>query len=136
MAPRVSSAVVNNATVYLNAPDGSRMPLGNARERPFRSCTRELCVRAHKCTRAMFSQQERATPSLLFTSGNVEFHATYFGQRGGNVLGEVSVEFGRNAEFENSGATGARSNNSLDAPPRSLVTRTVRAFYSARGHSR
>lgn len=27
-------------------------------------------------------------------------------------------------------------NNSPDAPPRSLVTRAVRAFYSARDHSR
>jgi len=63
----------------------------------------------------------------------------------GNVLGKVIMANGKRCvkgtsavgvweRTRNSGATGAWSNNSLDAPPRSLVTRTVRAFYSARGH--
>lgn len=69
----------------------------------------------------------------------------YFGEVGGEGVtfqersDEVRGGRGKrveNMEFENSGATGARSNNSLDAPPRSSVTRTVRAFYSARGDSR
>lgn len=32
-APPVYQTLVNNTTVYLNVPDGSRMPLGNARKR-------------------------------------------------------------------------------------------------------
>lgn len=57
--------------------------------------------------------------------------------RANGVWRQDTQSFSRAREFENCPYRGgAPSNNSPDAPSRSLVTRTVRAFYSARGHSR
>jgi len=66
----VYQALVNNTTVYLNVPDGFRMPLGNAREQPLYlyARTRELCIRerAHISARMIFSKkgQHPRTPPI------------------------------------------------------------------------
>lgn len=109
-----------------------------------------LLPRVHAYINAcgVFSQQERAikaTPLEFFASVDAEISRNILRPAEKTFSGERSA-WRERREMQGSGicergirefsrARDVRSNNSPDAPPRSLVTRTVRAFYSARGHS-
>lgn len=151
--------LVNNTTVYLNVPDGSRMPTWERSETTlcFDARTRKLCIRAYKCTRDIQSARKGDTlniPRSCLRSLTSNFtHCTLANGKMGAAAGRGGGgrfrkgQHGRRHEVRRESAwktrysrilvlqAHQRSNNSLDAPSRSSVTRTVRAFYSARGHS-